>query len=52
MAFSETTVLSTREPAYGSRVVGQVVVVPTGRLDKVALYIEPVVADPIAAQSI
>lgn len=52
MAFSETTVLSTREPSYGARVLGQVIVVPSGRLDKVALYLEPVVDDPVAAQSI
>lgn len=52
MAFSETTILSTREPAYGARVVGQVVIVPSGRLDKVSLYLEPSIGDPIAAQSI
>lgn len=52
MAFSQTTVLSTREPAYGPRVLGQVVVVPNGRLDKVSLYLEPVIGDPVAAESI
>jgi len=52
LAFSETTILSTREPAYGARVVGQVIVVPSGRLDKVSMYLEPVIGDPIAAQSI
>lgn len=41
MAFTNTTVLSTREQPQGSKWVGQIVPVPTGRLDKVSLYLEP-----------
>jgi len=46
--FSGVTILSTREAAQGSRVLGQVVPVPSGRLDKVSVYLEPEFADPEA----
>lgn len=49
MAFSETTILSTREPVYGNRRLGQVLAVPSGRLDKVSLYLEPKVGSQSAA---
>lgn len=52
MAFQKTTVLTTRETVFGPRWLGQIVAVPTGRLDKVSLYLEPNIADPVAAQSI
>lgn len=52
MAFIETTLLSTREPAVGSRILGQVVAVPTGRLDKVSLYIEPKISNAAIAANI
>ena len=52
MAFNKANVLSTRESAFGNRWLGQVIPVPSGRLDKVSPYLEPVVANPIAAESI
>lgn len=51
MAFSKTAVLSTREVSFGSRRLGQVVAVPTGRLDKVSLYLEPESASEAAAEA-
>lgn len=52
MAFTETTILSTREPSFGSRQLGQVVAVPTGRLDKVSVFLEPKITDLDAAQQV
>ncbi len=45
MNFVKTTVLSTREQALGARKLGQVVPVPSGRLDKVSVYLEPEITD-------
>lgn len=52
MAFQKANILTTRESAFGQRWLGQIVAVPSGRLDKISLYLEPVVADSIAAQSV
>jgi len=52
MAFAETTILSTREPCFGSRVLGQIIAVPSGRIDKVSLYLEPHISDLEAAEGI
>ena len=52
MAYVETTILSTREPCFGSRRLGQVIAVPSGRIDKVSVYLEPHVSDPDAAESV
>jgi hypothetical protein len=52
MPFSKTTILSTKESAFGSRQLGQLVACPTGRLDKVAVYLEPEVLDSSVAETI
>lgn len=52
MAFQKANILTTREIAFGSRRLGQIVAVPSGRLDKVSVYIEPIVADIVGAQSV
>ena len=51
MPFTKASTLSTREDAFGSRWLGQVIAVPSGRLDKVSPYLEPTITDPVAAQS-
>lgn len=52
MAFLKTNVLTTREPCFGARRLGQILAVPSGRLDKVAVYLEPNIVDIVAAASI
>src|SRR3989304_5748318 len=52
MSFLQANILTTRQDIYGSIWAGQIVPVPTGRLDKVALYLEPVIADSVVAESI
>lgn len=52
MSFSETTILSTREPSFGARKLGQIIAVPTGRVDKVSVYLEPQVSDADSAASV
>lgn len=52
MSFSETTILSTREPCFGDRRLGQIAPVPSGRIDKVSLYLEPYISDSTVADSV
>jgi len=52
MAFEKVNILTTRESVFAQRRIGQIVAVPSGRLDKISVYLEPVVADIIAAQSV
>jgi len=52
MAFVQESILRTKKDAYGSHWLGQTVAFPSGRIDKASPYLEPIVADPIAAQSI
>jgi hypothetical protein len=52
MAFEKTTILSTKQQVLGAFVSGQVVPVPTGRIDKVSLYLEPEISDMAAAAAI
>jgi len=42
MAMSQTSILTTRDTALEPRRIGQVIAVPTGRLDKVSVYLEPI----------
>jgi hypothetical protein len=49
MAYSPTTVLSTREMALGNRRLGQTVYVSSGKLGKSTLYLEPEISDPAVA---
>lgn len=42
MAMSQTSVLTTRDTVLEPRRIGQVIAVPTGRLDKVSVYLEPI----------
>lgn len=51
MAFLKTNILTTREPVFGSRRLGQIVVVPSGRLDKVSVYLEPTISDTAIASA-
>jgi hypothetical protein len=52
MAFSRANILTTREFVFGQKRIGQIISVPTGRLDKVGVYLEPETADLVAAESI
>jgi len=52
MAFLKANILTTREEIFGSKWVGQIVPIPTGRIDKASLYLEPVIANIVLAQSI
>ena len=51
MPFSQTTTLSTREEALGNRRLGQVAYVPTGKLGKVTLYLEPEISSDSVAST-
>jgi hypothetical protein len=51
MAFTKTTVLTTRETALGQRWLGQKIPVPNGRLDKVAVFLEPEITDDAVASA-
>lgn len=42
MAFSNVNTLTTRETVFGNKRLGQILAVPSGRIDKVSLYLEPV----------
>jgi hypothetical protein len=42
MTFQKTSQLNTFEPVFGSKKIGQIVVVPSGRLDKVSPLLVPV----------
>ncbi len=52
MTFQKANVLTTREFVFGSKRIGQILAVPSGRLDKVSIYLEPIVADAVAATGI
>jgi len=52
MAFLKTNILTTRESVFGAARRGQILAVPSGRLDKVSVYLEPVVADTTATSDI
>lgn len=41
MAFQKRTILDTQEEIYSSRLIGQVIPVLTGRLDKISVYLQP-----------
>lgn len=51
MSFQQANILTTRDFAFGQQQLGQIVAVPTGRLDKVSLYLEPFVSDPTVASN-
>lgn len=52
MAFSNVNILSTRESVFGAKRLGQILAVPSGRMDKASLYLEPIVADASTAAMI
>lgn len=52
MAFSKANILTTREPVFGAIRLGQILAIPTARLDKVSIYLEPYINDTVAAESI
>ena len=52
MAFTKANILTTHETVFGTRKLGQIIAVPSSRLDKVSVYLEPLITDTIAAQSI
>ena len=41
MSFQKRTVLDTQESVYSSRLVGQIVPITSGRLDKISVYLQP-----------
>lgn len=43
MSFQKKATLGSKEVVFGTKQVGQVISVPTGRLDKVSIYLEPLV---------
>lgn len=51
MSFTQTNILTTRDFALDQRWLGQIAAVPTGRLDKVSLYLEPFVSDLTVASN-
>lgn len=53
MAFVKANTLTTSEFAFGNRFLGQIVAAPTGRIDKVSVYLEPVSAgDPTVESTV
>lgn len=52
MSFLKANVLTTRDFTFGSRRLGQLIAAPTGRLDKVSIFLEPVIADSAVAATV
>lgn len=45
MGLIKTTVLSTKETCFGAKRLGQIISLPTGRIDKISIYLEPTITD-------
>lgn len=51
MTFQRENTLTTKESVLGSKQVGQIIAVPGGRLDKVSLYLEPMISNDTLAEN-